>query len=235
VDENTRLEIFRAQTTNVRELQSAWAQINRQLNSCILTKNVVGVEVNTKLLALVYCAFSEALFSKLLHTPHGLALAQISQIKSAVDSNGIKSGWQKCAELGMQRVQSNKSSHSQNVRKKLSELIDRFIFDPSLVRNKLAHGQWRIALNRENSALNLELSKEIEACNVVELYRRKHALDKLAAILEDIIESPNRTHHRDYWVHLTALEEEQRKMSRWTFEEKAIQLFKKRSYAQRVH
>lgn len=111
MNEKTRLEIFHAQTKNVRELQRAWAQINRQINSFILTKNASAVEVNTKLLALVYCAFSEALFSKLLHTPHGFDLTQINQAKSAVNSNGIKSGWQKCAELGMQRVQSNRSNH----------------------------------------------------------------------------------------------------------------------------
>jgi len=235
MDEIIRREIFHAQTTNVRELQRAWAQINRQVNSAILTSNATAIEVNTKLLALVYCAFSEALFSKLIHTPHGLDVAHINQIKSAANSNGIVSGWQKCAELGMQRSQSGKSNHRHNVLKKLSELIDRFIFDPSLVRNKLAHGQWRIALNRENSAVNAEVTNEIREYDVVQLYRRKHALEKLAAILEDIIESANKTHHRDYWLHLTALEEDQRKMSGWTFEKKVAQLLKKKSYARTIH
>jgi hypothetical protein len=234
MDEDIRLEIFHAQTTNVRELQRAWVQINRHINSAILTKNTTAVQVDTKLLALVYCAFSEALFSKILHTPHGLDLSHIDQIKSAAQSNGIKSAWQKCAELGMQRVESSKSNHGHNALKKLTELIDEYIFDPSVVRNKLAHGQWSIALNRENSAVNAELSKEIEALSVVELYRRKYALEKLAAILEDIIESPNKTHHRDYWIHLTAIEEEQRKMSEWTYGRKAARLLEKKSYATKM-
>jgi hypothetical protein len=226
---NTRVQIFRAQTTNVRELQKAWTQVNRQINSFLLKRNDSAVEVNTKLLALVYCAFAEAVFSKLLHTPHGFDLAQIDQIKSIVHKQGIKSGWQKCAELGMREVESRRSNHGHNVLKKLSALIEQFIFDPSLERNKLAHGQWRIALNRDNSAVNTDLTKEIEALNAVELHRRKQALEKLAAILEDIIESPNKTHHRDYWCHLVELEEEQRLMSRWTLETKTAQLLEKQS------
>ena len=112
-------------------------------------------------------------------------------------------------------------------------MIEQFIFDPSLVRNKLAHGQWSVALNRDNTAINSEITKEIEDHTVVELYRRKHALEKLAVILEDIIESPNKTHHRDYWTHLTDFEEKQKLLAGWTFEKKVAQLFEKKSHARR--
>lgn len=233
MDEQQRVAVFDAQTTNVRELEKAWAHVNRQINVLILQKNHKSVEITTKLLALIYCALAESLFSKLIHTPSGLTLAEIEQVKGAINANGIKSGWLKCAELAVQRVQGAKSNHGHNVLKKLSGMIEQFIFDPSLVRNKLAHGQWSVALNRDNTAINSEITKEIEDHTVVELYRRKHALEKLAVILEDIIESPNKTHHRDYWTHLTDFEEKQKLLAGWTFEKKVAQLFEKKSHARR--
>ena len=45
---------------------------------------------------------------------------------------------------------------------------------------------------------------------MIDLYRRESSLSRLAAILEDMIESPNRAHRRDYWTHLTDLEEGER-------------------------
>ena len=207
-------------------------QINRQINTSILQKSDKAVQINTKLLALVYCALAESLFSKMLHTPHGLELDEIDQIREATKANGIKSGWLKCAELAIRRVDGTKHNHRQNVLGKLSYLIKEFIYDPSLIRNKLAQGQWRVALNRENTAINEEITKSIMEHTVIELYRRKHALERLAAIVEDMIESPNRAHRRDYWIHLSELEEKQRDLAKWTLGKKTERLFAKRSYTQ---
>lgn len=233
MDEHQRTAVFQAQTQNVRELERAWSQINRQINSLILQKNESAVGINTKVLALIYCALAEALFSKLIHTPDGLEIQEIVQVKSVANEKGIKNGWAKCVELAVRRVDGGKSNHQPNVLKKMGAMIDAYIFDPSVLRNKLAHGQWCVALNRENSAVNQDITKEIEKHTVVELYRRKSALEKLAAILEDIIESPNKAHHRDYWLHLTQFEEKQAELAKWTYERKVSQLFEKKSHAQK--
>jgi hypothetical protein len=70
--EQERLSIFQAQTKNVRALHQAWKLINRQVNASLLRNDKVAIEVNTKLLAVIYCALAEAAFSKLIHTPYGL-------------------------------------------------------------------------------------------------------------------------------------------------------------------
>jgi hypothetical protein len=62
---------------------------------------------------------------------------------------------------------------------------------------------------------------------VVELHRREHALEHLETILEDIVESPNKAHRRDYWAHLTAFEEKQRVVATFTLEEKRKRLLTK--------
>ncbi|WP_186133407.1 hypothetical protein [Burkholderia gladioli] len=231
MDELQRTEIFEAQTQNVRGLERAWHQINRQINSSIIQNNNGATEALTKVLTVVYCALAEALFSKLIHTPKCLSLAYVDQIKNTTTAKGVKAGWIKCAELAIQNVEGAKTNHEHNTLKKLHELIEKFIHDPSLIRNKLAHGQWQIALNRDNTAINISITQEIKDHTVVELYRRKHALEKLSAIIEDIIESPNKAHRRDYWIHLIELETTQQEMSLWTFEGKVAQLRKKKSLA----
>lgn len=225
-----QLEVFRAQTENVRALQLAWSDINRQINAAILAKNQRAIISFTRILAIVYCALAEAIFSKIIHTPHGLSLDGIEQIKAKSNANGVKSGWSKCAELSLRSVE-GKGNHAPNVKKKLDTLIDKYVFDPSLIRNKIAHGQWSIALNRENTAKNVDLTREIERLDVVELYRRKNALERLSAILEDIIESPKKAHPRDYWQHMVEFEAEQEKMQAWTIEKKINSLFRKKSFS----
>lgn len=233
MQEQQRMEVFRAQTTNVQELERSWKHINRQLNALLLTSNYVAVQVNTKILALVYCALAEALFSKILHTPKGLTLDEIEQVKAATKSGGVKEGWIKCVELSMRSVHGAKGSHGPNVKQRLQRLIEKFIFDPSLLRNKLAHGQWCIALNRENEAVNVQLTSELSALDVVEIYRRKSALQRLSAILEDIIESPNKAHHRDYWDHMDKFENDQQEMAAWSLAKKVEQLQAKAAHAPR--
>ena len=233
MQEQQRIDVFRAQTRNVQELERSWKHINRQLNALLTTKNDVAVHIHTKILALVYCAFAEALFSKILHTPKGLALDEIQQVKEATRARGVKEGWIKCVELAMRSVQGAKGNHGPNVRQRLERLINSFIYDPSLLRNKLAHGQWCIALNRDNDAINAAVTSELTDLDVVELYRKKAALQNLATILEDIIESPNKAHPRDYWVHLDKFEREQDEMARWSLADKIAQLQAKAAFAQR--
>lgn len=228
MDQAQRLAVFEAQTTNVRELQTAWTHINRQINSLLVRKQSKAVEVTTKSLSLIYCALAESIFSKLIHTPHGLTLDEISQVKSAA-RNGVKFGWTKCAELSTRYVSGKNSGHNANLIQTLGRMIESYIFDPSLLRNKLAHGQWCIALNRENDRVNADATAEIQNLNVIELYKRKQALEKLAQIIEDIIESPNKAHPRDYWPHIVDLEKTQLELSSWTMQKKIDQLLRKQS------
>src|ERR1035441_1866700 len=184
MDEQQRLSVFEAQTKNVRALHKAWKHVNRQINNSMLQEDGIAVEINTKILAVIYCALAEAVFSKLIHTPHGLTLDEIEQIKRAAKATGVKFGWTKCAEIAIQRVDGVKHNHRPNVLQKLTAMIDEFIYDPSLIRNKLAHGQWCVALNSENTAVNLDLTSEIAGYSVLDFYRRRHSLEHLAAFAQ---------------------------------------------------
>ncbi|WP_201631782.1 hypothetical protein [Psychrobacter immobilis] len=228
--ETDRTDVFAAQTKNVRALEQAWKHINKSLNAAYSGGDTSSAEIQTKILAQVYCAFAEAVFSKVIHTPDGLTLDEISQVKSQGKRN-IVMAWKKCVELSLKKVQGKNSGHVLNTQKKIFALIDEYIFDPSLLRNKIAHGQWRVALNSDNTKVNPDFTAKINSINVIDLYRYKAAFQSLFRIVEDIIESPNKAHHRDYWIHITEFEKTQQEMASWTVEDKVKALRKKRARA----
>jgi hypothetical protein len=234
INNDQRLEIFIAQTENVRELEKAWLYLNRQLNEGIRSKSDQAVAISTKFLALSYCALAEAKFSKLIHTPYGLHLPLIDQIKAASHERGVKAGWEKCIELTLRSVPKGKHNHLPNVRKKLLGLVDKYIFDPSLLRNKLAHGQWVSALNRDNTAKNAKATAQINNLDVTKLYKKKFALEKLSSLVEDLIESPTKAHLNSYWDHIIGLESRLAEMDLWTYSQKKSSILSKATGARCV-
>ncbi len=62
--ESDRNAVFAAQTENVRALEQAWKHINKAINAAYSSGDTSSSEIHTKLLAQVYCAFAEAVFSK---------------------------------------------------------------------------------------------------------------------------------------------------------------------------
>lgn len=226
--DSDRNDIFAAQTLNVRALEQAWKHINKSINAAYSCSDISSAEIHTKLLAQVYCAFAEAVFSKVIHTPSGFDLDEISQIKAKGKKN-IVEAWKKCVELSLKNVQGKNSGHVANARKKIDSLIDTYVLDPSLLRNKIAHGQWVVALNTNNTKVNNDLTAKINKITVIDLYRQKEAFQGLFRIVEDIIESPNKAHHRDYWTHISQFEESQRKMSKWTITDKISALKAKKA------
>jgi hypothetical protein len=227
MDEKERVAVFEAQTVNVRDLQRAWSQENRHLNDLIRTQNSAGVHVTTKILGVLYCALAEAIFSKVIHLPNGFELAEIEQIKQEHTKKGVKPGWVKCVNLASSRLNGSPFTNVDAVRSTVNALIDKWIYDPSVLRNKLAHGQWSIALNSGNTAVNLQLTQEIANLNAVDLARRELALKKLSRVVEDMVISPHTAHLRDFGTHLSELTGDLSKMASWTMADKTAILQRK--------
>ena len=194
-----KLAIFKAQTENVRAFQRTWKIIRRSIHLALAKDDHSSAQIHTKLLALTYSAWAEAVLSKLIHTPYGFDAAEIEQVKVA-NKSGISNCWRKAIELSLRRVQSTKSNHLPNVEQTLNRLVQEFIERPSLLRNKLAHGQIVVALNRDNTALNTDLTSEIASLDVVKIDRLRDAMQGLSDIIEAIIESPQKGALRDYWT-----------------------------------
>ena len=222
-------KIFSAQCDNVKELSNAWIHINRTINKALIEDNKKLVSFQTRMLSLVFCAYSEATFLKLIHTDNKFSSDEINQIKKSGNSS-VVNGWKKCLELAIAKIDSKASNHVPNVAQRSLDLIEEYIEEPSLIRNKIAHGQWHTALNRNNTKINNHLTKKIKNLTVIDLTRYKAAFDSISIILEDIIESPNYAHWKFYWTHVTKFESEQKKMSKYTLADKTKTLKNKSKY-----
>lgn len=230
MDRSDQLEIFKAQTQNVRELDATWRHLLRTINNELIKDNITSVNYYTRLLALVFCSWSEAIFSKLIHTPHGFELDEIEQIK-ATAKNDIVEGWRKCLELRLNHVAAkSKSNYIPNISQTVGRIIDAYVSEPRLIRNKIAHGQWCIALNRNNDGVNKEITTQIQSLDVVKLCIWNEAFRSLSNIVEVLIESPDRVFHQKYWIEIEKIDEHLRRTEKWTLSDKTQQLRKQASY-----
>lgn len=224
-----RIAVFQAQTRNVQKLVQVRCHIARSVNEALRLNNEASAEVHTRSLALVFCAWVEASFSKLIHTPYGFTLNEIDQIKQHDGrQRSIEDAWQKAIQLGLIRVDAG-AGFRQNRRQEIERLVKEYVVEPSLIRNKIAHGQWEIALNRNNSAVNPVITAAIQQLDIVVIDRWFETLSHLALLLETLVESPGKAFHRDYWIHVTNLRDYIAKTKHWTLADKKAKLQFKRS------
>jgi len=204
MDNFAKLEIFKAQVQNVRAARTALKHVHRLINSSLRRNDAAQTEHLTKIYALMFCTWAEANLLKVIHTPHGLELDELEQIKAAKKSN-IVNGWKKAVELGLRHLDAQRGSFKPNARKKLFELIDTHVFDPSVLRNKLVHGQWSVALNRDNDAVHPDLTAEIASLDVVKIMGWLEIHRLLAELVETLVESPKKTFMRDWYQFVVEL------------------------------
>ena len=207
MDQQAKLAIFEAQVSNVRSLKSAMRQVHRSINDGFRRKDQPKVDAFTRAYAMMFCAWAEANFSKVLHTPHAFEIDEIQQVHSA-KANGIAVAWKKCVELGLRHLDAKRGNFRPNARQKLEKAIDAHIFDPSILRNKLAHGQWTVALNRENNSVQPDLTNKINELDIVKIdaWIKGHQL--LADVVEHLIESPKKAFMRDWYAYVVQIEDQ---------------------------
>ena len=79
--------VFSIQTENVRELEKSWEQGNRLVNESLRARDEAATAIQTKFMALLFSAYTEAIFSKLIHTPHALTKSEIKRLKAVFKKN----------------------------------------------------------------------------------------------------------------------------------------------------
>lgn len=231
-------QIFFSSCENVRELAKSLKVIKRDINLDILKDKESDLRAHTKLLALLYCCYAEALFAKIVHTPCGLDLRDVNGIRS---EGTIVGKWNRCVELAVGQLYKGKPTpdaldgrsqikhnHSHNVEQVLKRMVNRYISVPVTTRNKLAHGQYVRAFNSGMTKLNDETTALIESLNAVKIETDLYALERLSTMLEDLIESPQRGHFRFYYPNVVELESELQRRDKFTLEAKKLRLEEKR-------
>lgn len=104
ITEQQIYDIYILQSRNVRKLAKVKSNLIRDINRNVRKNDLFEVEVKTKLLALLYSAWSEAQFVQILHTPDGFFPRVIKDIEDKRDRQGIIAGWNLMLELAIARV-----------------------------------------------------------------------------------------------------------------------------------
>lgn len=229
MDNADRLAVYAAQCANVHALDVARRQLKRSINDALRTGNSISAAVHTKSLALVFCAWVEASFSKTIHTPKGFSLTEIAQIKAAIRAGSVVDGWEKCIQLAFSKSAAKKSNFTPNAKQRLSKLIDSFVKDPSLIRNKIAHGQWTHGLNRENTKVNHAVSASVQSIDLIKIEVWFDCQKILCEIIELLIESPNKAFMACYWEKVGRVEQIPVDRATWTMSSKKSRLKPKRA------
>ncbi len=211
-------KFFQAYVINVRDFLSAETEIRRTINRSLKTGKELTASVQTKVYALLYSTYSEASFMKMILTPHGFDQPFVDEI---FRQESIQEKWLKCLELAFLKFsKQTKGSEIPNKTLELKRIIQNFIVDPSVIRNKIAHGQLTIALNSKNTNLNSAITNQLDNLDFVTIYRWFQINKQLCAIIEDLIESPDKAHHNYYYSKYQSLEAFIAKTNSWTFETK---------------
>lgn len=199
------LTVYKASVKNVRELAKQAKAVKRLMNQALRGNRLFEVEALTKTYALMYSAYAEVSFLKLINTPHGFSEDYIEQIQSC---RNLEEKWIKCLTFAFEKIigDHNKGEIA-NKLKWLREIMEEYIISPSQIRNKIAHGQWCVCLNNECTAVNADMTTTLADLDYVKIDRLFTIYAMFAQCVEDLIESPYKTHYRDFYFRLTLLKE----------------------------
>lgn len=216
-DSNT-LPFYQAYVINVNDFKLAEQETRRSINKALKSNKDLTVKVQTKIYALLYSTYSESCFMKMILTPFGFEQKYVDEI---LRQENIQQKWLKCLDLAFIKFsESQKGSEIPNKKLNLSRIIQKYIVSPSIIRNKIAHGQLTVALNRSTSNLNPDLTNELESLDFVTIYKWFKINEYLSKIIEDLIESPNVAHHNHYYSVYQELEKFIAKTESWNIESK---------------
>jgi putative ubiquitin-RnfH superfamily antitoxin RatB of RatAB toxin-antitoxin module len=212
-------DLYILQSRNVRHLKKVMNNLFKDINKEFQRDdNEFQINSKTKIIALLYCALSEAQFLQIVYTPKGFTFSEIEQIKN---KRSIAESWELMIDLAMNKVGNwNCNNDLFNRRNRIQEIIKTYIKNPQEIRNKIAHGQWIHALNSKSTKENVNTTTSINELNVVTITIWFIVHQYLAYIVRDLVQSPKRGFHHNYWVHLVELEEFLVKSKSWSIENK---------------
>jgi hypothetical protein len=221
------LAIYMAQSENVRHLKQVINASRKDINLDIRKGNDFQVKAKTKIMALLYSAWSEAQFLQIAYTENGFSS---TEIKTLIQAKGesITTGWNKMIKLAFQKVgDPNLDLVLKSRLDKLLKLIKAQIEKPSILRNKIAHGQWVNALNGSLNKINVDLTTQLGELDSVQIWRQIEMHQHLGNIVRDLVQSPSHGFGRDYLQHITNLESYAALTQNWSLQDKRNALLRK--------
>lgn len=182
---------------NIRMLESAITSVELSLKQSIKKQDTGKVEVFTRLLNHLICAWIEVRILKLLYEPNAFTDSQIDDILHHTPQLNDK--WKKALKIAF--LKSYSKADPNNIKDMrylyLMDLIGSDFLESIEERNRLAHGQWKYAFNSDLTKINIDITKRINQENIVKLQTKHRIFTDIAQIIHDLTVSEP-TFDRDF-------------------------------------
>jgi len=225
--------MFNHQSNNVQELRQAIEFLIKDIHEAKRKNRSYDVKIKTKLLAMTYSAWSEAQFIQIIYTPNALTTEQLN---SLLKDSGIFNRWKQLLKYAFSKIKKfNKTECIEKVKelkqnylnnqinechqyykqknielkeKKnvLTQYLEDYVEKQSNIRNKIAHGQWKVALDKDNKNKNDDLTNELDNLNIFSIKKELKVHTILGKIIRDLIQSPYNSFNDKYEGYIRELE-----------------------------
>ena len=186
-------------------LENAISAVQISIKESIRKNEKVKVDTFTRLLAHLVSSWIEVRVLKLIYEPNAFS---DDQIKEILKTNVLNERWKKALLFSYSK--SFKITDPATIQDKryeyLADLISQDFLESNQVRNRLAHGQWRFAFNKDLTAINTDLTKIIEEENIMKLQIKMNIFKDIAQIIHDLTVSKP-TFERDFNAYFNRVKE----------------------------
>jgi len=174
---------------NVRTLESAIEQIQRDLRLSISRQQETNIYSYTKLLSYLIVCWSEARIMKLIYEPEVTYTNKVgtftkrksftqSEIENIYSSSTLKDKWLKAVQIAISKhhnvpINSNFPSSlpftSRSRYLEIEDLISNKLLNSIELRNRIAHGQWKQAFTNDLRSFSQSHTTALRTENIVTL------------------------------------------------------------------
>lgn len=199
---------------NLIEVENGISRIELDLRRFISMDDVKNEYTYTRILSQLITSWAEVRILKVLHEQNAFTQTEIDGILQKRNVT-LQSKWEDSVELAFVKAYSLNSAlpiapqlNAMN-QARYNRIMDLIVNDLSLsitLRNRIAHGQWRVALTSNLKSVSTILTQQIANENIVTLQLKKKILLGLALIINDLSVSPT-TFERDFNKHYRLVDE----------------------------
>lgn len=205
-------ELEKIHIANRQQIDKALTQINLVLNDALKSNNTAKEYAATRLLVFLWMSWAETSLNALIYKhPHVTedirtkvlsARKEIDKWHILIDEFFKKHYLSKKQTSITRRIM----GHSPYARYlSLKEIIEKEVNIFIEIRNRLAHGQWKIALNTEATNKSQDITTKLWALSKKEILYLKSTLVNLNKILNDLICS-KATFERDFDAYISRID-----------------------------
>lgn len=225
--------MYQNHCSNLREVENGINVIERDLRHSISTGNVNNEITHTRILSHLITCWAEVRVHKLIYEDQAFSNSEIAQI--IAHGVTLENKWIKALNISYVKAHNlnlltpiETQLFGEDLRRysEIKKLINNDLLSSIQVRNRIAHGQWKIAFSSSLKSVSNDLTTRISQENIVSLQLKRNLLDGLARLIHDLAVSPP-TFIRDFNRNFNFIEENKRNLHKRSYTNYKLKMVQK--------